>query len=292
MTNLPPGFYLNQLKPGTVQANPGINVNALRPYKGFAQIDANEKAGRSEYDSFQIEANRRFSRGLLFGGAYTDSKSYDNTSHRRDILWNAYDDRNFWGPSNFDTRHMLSWSTTSTSCPFHKAQGQTLLGGWQISGNTQWQTGNPFSVVTGDDFAGIGGVGSVQILQTGQSNPQNGQPWQVNGPITYDNRFSAGGAADPARFFSVNVSRPAAGTFSNQTRNMFFGPGFHNWNASAFKNFAFGERQSLQFRAEFFNFPNHPNWNTPDFNPLNATFGKITAKNSERNIQLVLRYSF
>ena len=62
---------INQLQPGTVQANPGVNVNALRPYKGFAQIDANENAARSEYNSFQLEANRRFSKGLLLGFAYT-----------------------------------------------------------------------------------------------------------------------------------------------------------------------------------------------------------------------------
>lgn len=73
---------------------------------------------------------------------------------------------------------------------------------------------------------------------------------------------------------------------------MFFAPGFQNWNLSAFKNFRIAERHNLQFRSEFFNFPNHPVLNTPDFNPTNATFGKVTGKNSERNIQLVLRYTF
>jgi len=285
---------LNQLRPGTIQANPGVNVNALRPYKGFAQIDANENAGRSEYNSFQLEANRRFSQGLLIGFAYTYSKSFDNASQRRDILWNTYDDRNFWGPSNFDTRHMVNVNYVYELPWFRSSAGlkRTLLGGWQASGNVQWQTGTPFSVVTNDDFAGIGGVGSVQINHNGQSNPQNGQAWQLSGAITYPSQFAAGGAADPARYFLANVSRPAAGTFSNQTRNMFFGPTFQNWNISAFKNFRFAERHNLQLRSEFFNFPNHPNWNTPDFNPLNATFGKITGKYSERNIQLVLRYSF
>lgn len=292
---------INQLQPGTVQANPGINVNALRPYKGFAQIDANENAARSEYNSFQLEANRRFSKGLLLGFAYTYSKSFDNASNRRDIVWNTYDDRSYWGPSNFDTRHMVMFNYVYELPFFRTTDGfkRTALGGWQVSGSTQWQTGTPFSVVSGDDFAGIGGVGSVQINQTGQSNPQNGQAWVLSGPITYSNQFASGGASDPARFFSANVSRPALGTFANQTRNMFFGPGFSNWNISAFKNFRFAERHNIQFRAEFFNFPNHPNWNTPDFNPLNfnattgvGTFGKVTAKSSERNIQLVLRYSF
>lgn len=284
---------INQLQPGAIQANPGVNVNALRPYRGFAQIDANENAARSEYNSFQFEVNRRFSKGLLIGVAYTYSKSYDNASNRRDILWNAYDDRNFWGPSNFDTRHMLLVNYIYELPFFKKSTGiqRAVAGGWQVSGNVQWQTGTPFSIVTNDDIAGVGGVGSVQINQTGQSNPQNGQPWQISGAVDYPKQFATS-ASDPAKFFNVNATRPAAGTFSSQTRNAFFGPGFQNWNISAFKNFRFAERHNVQFRAEFFNFPNHPNWNTPDFNPTSATFGKITAKNSERNIQLALRYSF
>ncbi|MFN7937263.1 MAG: carboxypeptidase regulatory-like domain-containing protein [Bryobacteraceae bacterium] len=270
---------LNQLQPGTIQANPGINVNALRPYKGFAQIDANENAARSEYNSFQLEANRRFSKGLLLGFAYTLSKSVDNGSQRRNILYNTYDDRNFWGPSEFDTRHIVMFNYVYELPIFNNAQGfkKTALGGWQVSGNTQWQTGTPFTVQTGDDFAGIG---------TG------GQPWTLTGDIGYPKQFAAGGAADPARYFTATVSRPAAGTFANQTKNLFYSTSLQNWNVSAFKNFAFHDRHNLQFRAEFFNFPNHPNWNGPDSNPTSATFGKVTSKTSERNIQLVLRYSF
>lgn len=270
---------LNQLQPGTIQANPGVNVNALRPYKGFAQIDANENAARSEYNSFQLEANRRFSKGLLLGFAYTLSKSMDNGSQRRNILYNAFDDRNFWGASEFDTRHIVMFNYVYELPLFRDSQGikKTMLGGWQVSGNTQWQTGTPFTVQTGDDFAGTG---------TG------GQPWQLTSDISYPRQFAAGGARDAAQYFTVTAVRPTAGTFANQTRNMFYSTSFQNWNLSTFKNFAFHERHNIQFRAEFFNLPNHPNWNGPDSNPTSATFGKVTGKGSERNIQLVLRYSF
>jgi hypothetical protein len=68
--------------------------------------------------------------------------------------------------------------------------------------------------------------------------------------------------------------------------------GFQSWNLGVFKDFAIHETHSVQFRLEMFNFPNHPNWGNPDTNPRSGTFGKITSKSDNRNIQLSLRYSF
>src|SRR6185312_637397 len=62
---------LNQLQPGTAQANPGIKTDALRPYRGFSSILQIDNAGRSIYHSMQVNLNRRLSHGLLFGVAYT-----------------------------------------------------------------------------------------------------------------------------------------------------------------------------------------------------------------------------
>ncbi|WP_031498764.1 TonB-dependent receptor [Bryobacter aggregatus] len=273
---------LNQLQPGTTQANPGANVNFLRPYKGFAQIDLQENAARSTYHSFQLEANRRFSKGFLVGAAYTLSKSMDNASGRKDLLWNAYNDKNFWGASSFDNRHMFQINFVY-ELPFYRTSGNAVarmvLGGWQTSGNYQWQTGKPFSITTGDDFAGTG---------TGT------QPWEITSAASYPRQF-AQGSADPAKWIQVTAAKPVAGTFSTtQNRNMFYNPGFNNFNMSAFKNFRFQERHNVQLRAEFFNLPNHPNWSGVDTNPNNATFGKVTQKTqtAPRNIQLALRYTF
>ena len=78
----------------------------------------------------------------------------------------------------------------------------------------------------------------------------------------------------------------------DRLRNDFYQPGFQNWNLGLFKEFAATERHKVLFRVEAFNWPNHPNWGGVDGNPRNATFGKVTGKSSERNLQLSLRYSF
>ncbi|MBI3681053.1 MAG: carboxypeptidase regulatory-like domain-containing protein [Acidobacteria bacterium] len=282
---------LNQLKQGTLQANPGVNVNFLRPYKGFAFVPMNENAARAVYNGLQIEANRRFSRGLLFGVAYTHSKSSDNASGRRDRLYDAFNDKSFWGSSSFDTRH-IAVINALWQIPVFKDNTRftgKVLGGWQVSGATQFQTGTPITVGTGDDFPGIGSADT--------------KPWNVSGDASLargDRAFSQGASdsnfwfrarnADGSAIFTI----PAAGAFGNQNRNSlpFYNVGFQNWNLAVFKDFTITERHRITFRTEFFNWPNHPNWNGADTGPRSATFGKVTGKGSERNIQLSLRYSF
>jgi len=264
-------------------------VNYLVPYKGFNQIQLAELAARSSYNGLNIGWNRRFTKGFSFGAAYTLSKSYDNGSGRRDTLWNSYNATNFWGPSSFDTRQILviNWIW---QLPYHKTSGftGTALGGWQITGVTQFQTGTPFSVTTGSDYAGIG-------------FSQN-QPWQVSGSPSYPRQFSTGGAAvywlspvdsNGNKLFTV----PTAGTFANQTRNLYYGAGFQNWNLGLFKTFRINEKNGIVFRAEAFNWLNHPNWagangGAPNTNPTSSAFGEVTSKDSRRQMQLSLKYTF
>ena len=65
---------INQLLPGTLQANPGVNVNALRPYTGFGVIRLSENAGRSIYHGLQVSVERRLLCFALFW-------------HALDIIW-------------------------------------------------------------------------------------------------------------------------------------------------------------------------------------------------------------
>jgi hypothetical protein len=287
---------LNQLQTGATfrPENAGANVNYLRPFAGYANIPMLEHSGRSTYHGLQFEVNRRFSKGLLYGFAYTWSKAMDNNSGPRDGFIDVFNQSLNWGKSGNDTRHVAVLNFV-WEMPFFNGTGNRVvraaLGGWQISGVNQWQTGNPITIWNGDDYLGIG-------------SPNN-KPWNLNGepdrPQTFahenaNNNFV--GITDfwfaPTKGGSAWATKPANGTLPNQNRNSvsFNNVGFQNWNIALFKSFRITEKQFVQFRAEGFNWLNHPNWNGVDTNPTSATFGMVTGKSSERNVQLSLRYSF
>jgi hypothetical protein len=295
---------INQLQPGTCPAgvgcplidpaNPSLgrfNPDFLRPYKGFNTIRVTNNDANSRYNGLQVSLNRRFTQGFSFGVAYTLSKSSDDGSQQRDIIPNAYDASTLYGPSDFDRRHALVINFVY-QLPFFKEKSSLVgkvLGGWTVSGVSQFQTGTPFNIVTGDDVAGVGPGSGSQFLVI------NGNPVLDNG----DKKF-ASNPSDPNFWFAVKnqdgsaiFTKAPAGAFSTQhMRNFIYGPGFQNHNLGLLKDFHISERHAIQFRAEAFNWLNHPNWNGPDTDPTKATFGKITNKNSERNLQFALRYSF
>jgi hypothetical protein len=285
------GLYLqrerniNQLQPGTIQRNQGVNIAALRPFTGYGAIRLSENAARSIYHSLQISADRRYSNGLKVGAAYTLGKSEDNGSDKRNVLWSTYDDTLYEGPSNFDRRHTLSVYYIY-DLPFMRDQNTlmaNILGGWQVSGSTFLRTGNPFSVVnTANDIAGVGDIGF-------------GQPWDLVGdPNRVGNAQLSGGAGQDQNFLfnPLAYAAPAAGTFGNAPRNLLYNVGDQQWDIALFKNFNAGATRKVQFRAEFFNFLNHPNLGGVEANPNNANFGRITSKSGSRDVQLSLRFLF
>ena len=113
-----------------------------------------------------------------FGLAYTLSKSMDNSSNYRDILPDSYDTTGLWGPSEYDTRNALVVNFLY-ALPFFKNQNELagkLLGGWQLSGNVQFQSGVPCGIGTGNDTAGVGEVGSFGCGSEGEFYTMNGTP--------------------------------------------------------------------------------------------------------------------
>jgi hypothetical protein len=276
---------INQLLPGTIQANPGVNIAALRPYKGYGALRVSENSGRSEYNSLQISGERRYSNGFKLSVAYTYGKSYDNGSDKRNVLWDSYDEANFWGLSSYDRTHALVVSYIY-DLPFWRDQStllHNLLGGWQISGATFIQSGTPFSITRTDDKAGVG-------------EGSNGQPVDLVGDINANKngQFSAGNGLDENYWFNPKAFAQApSGRFGNSARNILRNPGAQQWDLAIFKNFVLKGSHRLQFRAEMFNFINHPNLSGPNTDITNANFGRVISKDgSRRDIQLALRYYF
>jgi len=139
---------INQPTVDVVKANPGVNLNALRPYAGYGSIRQTDNVASSRYNSLQIALNRRFANGFMFGMSYTLSKSYDDGSNQRDVIPDTYNAHFLWGPSEFDNRHTLVFNYMYNLPFFNKSAGLTgrLLGGWQIAGVAQFQTGTPCSI--------------------------------------------------------------------------------------------------------------------------------------------------
>jgi hypothetical protein len=247
----------------------------------------------------QASWNRRFANGFSFGASYTLSKSYDNSSNYRDIVPDTYNQSNMWGPSEYDTRHIVTFNYVYT-LPFFKdarSMAGKTLGGWQISGVNQYQTGTPCGVFVSSDIAQVGEVGSLGCGQTA------GEFAQVNGTPSILGQFAGGaGAASPNQYFAITsggspiFTNPALGTFNLQKniRGLIYQPGFQDWNLGLYKKFAMNERTGFEFRAEAFDVNNHPNWSgVASFNPTSSVFGKVTSKTGlSRNLQLSLRYYF
>ena len=269
---------INQLLPGTVQANPGINTTALRPFLGLGILGLAENSGLSRYDGLQISIERRFARNLQFGVAYTQSKSYDNTSSLTDLLPNSYNDRNYWGRSDFDRTQVLILSGIY-ELPVFKGSStlaHRLLGNWEMSGVFQAQSGGVFSVRNNVDYAGVG---------AGSGN----QFWNLTGNPSLEPT----GFTDSAVWFNkAAFTQPAAGTFGVQPRNSLRNPGTWNLDGAVRKNFPTFEHQQMQIRFEIFNMFNHPNWGGANSNPTSGTFGLVTSKSGNRVLQIALKYVF
>jgi hypothetical protein len=163
---------------------------------------------------------------------------------------------------------------------------RATLGNWQFSGTIQGQTGVPQTVSQNNDRAGVG---------PGSGN----QLWVVSSNPTLPHQFS--GYQNSNQWFDASVWSPAlSGTFAPRgMRGLIYGPGFQSFSAALQKAFHVvpsHENHQLIFKAEAFNYTNHPNLDNPDVGPTDGNFGKVTGKGntygSERQFQFSLRYAF
>jgi hypothetical protein len=278
-----------------IQANQAVlDTNPARPtpiasrlpHPAFAPSSAYiSREGFSNYHAFIARVEREFSNGLQFLAGYTFSKMIDNSSFAGNIgaqaatPMYAYDLKREKGLSYFDVPHRLVFSYI-WDLPFGNGRRflntggvvNQILGGWQLSGITEFQSGNPWSVVVAGDLANIGG-GGQRANQVGDPFPDGFEP---GGPRRL--RF------DPAAF-----AVPARGTLGNTGRNIIRDAPINNWDIGINKNFFIKESARLEFRTELFNAWNHTQFNQFANTVNSPTFATWTSARGARIIQFGLK---
>lgn len=245
--------------------------------------------GMSYYHALQISFQQRLRRGLLFRVNYTFSKNIDTDSllitpgSTNDLPQNPLSLKAERGLSNYDVRNnlvvYLVWNLPTAPGP------KVLTSGWQLNGISTIASGQPFGVTISYDRARA----NPGIQSTGTERPDSCPGASTNPVLGGPSRYF-----DPAAF----CLQPA-GFFGNLGRNTLIGPGLIMINPALAKQFTVTERLRLQFRAEFFNAFNHPNFGIPSartvFNNSGAvgSAGLITnTTTSSRQIQFGLKLSF
>ncbi len=300
------GIKLQQnVQPNNAQPGPG-NVDAKRPYPGvvldagmvfpsYIQVLSNNipvtqmnmyaQSAQSNYHALLVRMERRYSKGFSWLSSYTHSKAISNAPQFRNAggangsenspPQDSYNLRAERGLASFDARHR--WVNTVV---YNIPLKGWLLGGWQVSGISQLQSGFPFTINISGDTAGIGGgTGGILI----RPNAIPGQTYLLDSAQRSTERF----------FNTAAFQLTPAFQFGNVGRNTVVGPGLFNIDTTVARTFAIKERYRLQFRAEFFNLLNTPNHaivgrliNVP------TQFGKVLNQLDPRQIQFGLKFAF
>jgi hypothetical protein len=292
-----------------VTTNTVANAVNRVPVLGISPSGLNQAtwAGISNYHALQVNVQRKLTRGIQFGAAYTYGKTLTDVTGvgTFPLGGGSYNDQlrqgNGYGPADYDTRHRFVANYLWNLPNFRDNQGLTgkLLSGWGASGVAVVQSGPAltFTDPGGGTIFGFGGPFSPvgASLCPGKTVADI----QTQGSVAnrLDNFFNA----------SAFCSAPAIGNgtgFGTLGRGIVYGPGQHNLDMSIFKDTRVGglsESGTVQFRAEFFNTFNTPQFASQTTTQFSTTitqigapsFGRITATTvSPRLIQFGLKYLF
>ncbi len=246
------------------------NTNYLRPYKGYSSIRQRRSDAFSEYNSLQLYLNKR--RGALkYTLNYTLSKATGNASGNGDNPEEAFDRAFNTGPLSFDRRHAFV-TTFTYQVPFMRQRkdffGQ-VLGGWELSGKTRYQSGQYLTV-------------------TGNTSIGTRRADYVGGDVALP-----AGDRTTAHWFNTSAFATAPDTRRGNSRvGMVEGPPFNRFDLSARKNFRLAGNNRIEVRADAFNALNRVNLNNPNVTVTNSAFGTINGAKTPREFQFSLRFQF
>lgn len=300
--------------PGPVDASgnlidPSVGNRRTFPFSQYSGMGLGTFGANSNYNGMVATLRKRTSNGLSFTGSYTLGKALDDNSSffGSDRDNGAYaDTRNRKierAASGNDVRHRVV-ATYIYTLPFGSGRRwmsdaprllRSLVGGWDTSGIFNYRSGFPFTVFAGtnNDFSGFNQF----------ADRPNWAPGFTNLALNFtdpDNPFNC--HAGPSTTTCPAFTAPIGGTVGNVGRNRFYGPRLINMDFAVMKNFPFGEKRRVQFRADFFNLFNHTNFRLPSSNILfnapgastvgSTTVGKIGTADPARIIQLGARIDF
>ncbi len=281
-TPVPAGTYY---VPTAVKANPAL----ANTWTYFSE-------GNSSYNALQIDVNRRFNRHLSLRGVYTWAKALDNgdsvnsttSGNEPALVSNPFNLRADWGLANYNITSAAAVNGVY-ELPFGHGQpfggrasgfGGAMISGWSLNSILTLQSGFPFTP------------------QLSYNPTNNGDTHNPVRPFVNPNFTGPAVTGSPHEWFNpaAFLAPPnGSGFYGNLGRDTLIGPGLATWDLSAIKDTQIHERLNLQFRAEFFNFLNHANFNTPNlvtFTPagVSPTAGVITGTSTtSRQIQFALK---
>jgi hypothetical protein len=306
-----------------------VNTKPYRLFPDFAENGSYQRTiGRSVYNGLQTKLERQSANGVGFLFTYTFAKTLSDAgdllnggsvSGYRAAWVPGFGPHFDWGQANFDIRHVVHLSG-SYELPFGKGKmylansgkvTNAVLGGWAVNGIVTLQGGQPItlscpaSTTSGTSCRVLNVAGQSQKLGLHTDSNKKlswfGNPAAFNQPCVLGANGPITGSPVGCVPLQANNILILGGPGTTSTH----GPGFHRFDFSTFKNFPIHEAISLQFRAEFFNILNHPNFNSPNFggngvtaignsgNYLSSTFGEIgstrDAPFDPRQIQFALK---
>jgi hypothetical protein len=265
----------------------------------------------STYNSLQVEVRRRMGKTLQFQGNYTFSKVLSDAAGDGQVRFEPFLDINNAkierARAPFDLRHAIKGNAVY-SLPIGKGTRwnyrplERLLTGWSTSGILIWQSGTPFSILSGRATLNRGsrsGVNTaITTLAGGQLDSAVRFRMTGDGPTMIDARAigpdGRGVAGDGQAPFPGQVFfNPAAGELGSLQRRTFSGPWAFSWDMGLQKTTRITERHNLEIRAEASNFPNHPAFFARDANINSTKFGVIGSTFTDRRqIQFGAYYRF
>jgi hypothetical protein len=296
----------------TFNGQPAPNFFLANPNASFARALTN--GGYSNYHSLQVELRRRMTKGLQLQGSYTLSKALTNSDgggqstleqYRtfRDLLLDKH-------RAGFDQTHRFV-ANFIYELPFGSGRRwlngripvlNKAVEGWQVASIISYQSSAPIGVFagrstfnqfnTGLNPAQLVGVTSAEFANnTGVFKTPSGV-FFVN-PNLLNITTNASGQLTGATLKDGLLSAPAPGTFGNFPRNLIDSPNFSQVDISLTKITRFYEKANVEFKANFINAFNHPNFSIGDITFDNANFGRINSnRGSERQINFILAINF